>query len=743
MTPILFAIESCGDAIEAAAAIAAVRAQGATAEIAWFGPAARLDDAVALGLPQPVHAYAPDAGVGEARAELARFVSQLLARPWRAVVTVGHGPLAVALGHAALAVHVPVARLVAGLRTHAPRDERDAARRAADLAASLWFGDSDARRHELFHDGVDIARLQATGSLLAEALASRLPRIADAVVVAWERPLEALVALDRLCAIAAAVAPRAVRVLPTRGAAGLPAMRGELPANVELAPADGPVAQLDELLAAAAIATDSVGHQRLAMAAGAPCVVAAADGVLADALAHGVVHVAGDAGAELGAACARALHGPRPARLDAAGAAARFATALLAATTGDGLPARVLLPSDGDCTGRTLGAAEAILAADAIRRGTLNSTRGVYVATLEKRFAAWLGRKHAIACASGSAAMHCAIAALRLQAGDEVVTTPITDMGALTPILYEGGVPVFADVDPATLNVTAATIAAQLTPRTRAIVVTHLFGRPADLDAIVALAHARGLPLVEDAAQGFGATWRGRKVGCHGAIAAFSLQQGKHITTGEGGIVVTDDDELARRVFLFVNKAWGYGDKKPDHYFPALNYRMTELQGAVATAQLPRLDAVVQARRQVAAALRAGLADVPGLALPDDPAHGEHAWWKFAFRVDAEAVPGGAVALGQRMQQAGVACVPRYVQKPAFECELFRDWSRSPITSLPLAQNPRARGAQPLFRREDYPGAIRGLEQVVVLPINERYEHKHVDHVCAAIRAGVGALQHA
>ena len=108
-----------------------------------------------------------------------------------------------------------------------------------------------------------------------------------------------------------------------------------------------------------------------------------------------------------------------------------------------------------------------------------------------------------------------------------------------------------------------------MTERTRAIIVTHLFGRTCDMTAILELAEQRGLPVIEDAAQAFGATFEGRQAGTLGKLAAFSLQQGKHITTGEGGIVCTDDDELARRLFLFVNKAWGYGDAKPDHYFPA------------------------------------------------------------------------------------------------------------------------------------------------------------------------------
>jgi dTDP-4-amino-4,6-dideoxygalactose transaminase len=736
----LFAIGSCGDGLVVGAAVAALRTAGAACEIAWFGDDARLADACAVGLPAPERRAAPSAGDAAQRcAEAATFAATLLAAPWRAVVTCGHDAFAQAIGGAAAAIGLPVVRLQAGLRNHAVDGQRDAARRRADHAASMWLCDGDAERHELVREGAAPAKVQAIGSLLADAIAGRKLPAGDAIVCAFEHvgPDAAATVRAQIAELVQGCAPRPIQVVAAPAAA-----RG----NGAAAWVDGGAdASLRALLAAACVVTDSVGCQRLARAAGVPCVVAAEAGPLASAVAAGAVHVASAATGGLVAAVGRALAATRPAAAPP-GALVRLRDLLLAeaAPSPASAPApAVALPSDGDASGRTLGAEEALLAADAIRRGTLNSTRGTYVTTFEQRFARWLGRKHAIACASGSAAMHCAIAALRLQPGDEVVTTPITDMGALTPICYEGGVPVFADVDPATLNVTAATIAAQLTPRTRAIVVTHLFGCPADLDGITALARERGLPVIEDSAQAFGATWRGRRVGTFGALAAFSLQQGKHITTGEGGIVATDDDALARRLFLYVNKAWGYGDKKPDHYFPALNYRLTELQGAVAVAQLPKLDGVVAARRAVAARLAAELAEVPGLRLPGDPANGTHAWWKFAFRVDDDAVAGGAVALGQRMQQAGVACVPRYVQKPAFECELFRDWSASPVTFMPMQYNPRRDAPQPLFRRADYPGAVRGLEQVIVLPINERYDERHIHHVAATIRAAVGALQHA
>src|SRR3954452_2871004 len=279
------------------------------------------------------------------------------------------------------------------------------------------------------------------------------------------------------------------------------------------------------------------------------------------------------------------------------------------------------LPSDQDASGRTLGDEEIALLAAAIRSGTLTSTKGDFVKQLENRWTALGGVQHAHACSHGSAAIHCAVAAINPEPGDEIVTSPITDMGALTPILYQGAIPVFADVDPATCNVTPETVEQAISGRTRAVIVTHLFGNPCDVSAIVRLCRPRGIAVIEDCAQAFCARQAGKPVGTIGDIGCFSLQQGKHITTGEGGLVVTNEPKYARRMFLFINKAWGYGDAQPDHYFLALNYRMTELQGAVALAQLPKLDGVVESRVRTALELTSRLVGLPGIEAPRVDSH--------------------------------------------------------------------------------------------------------------------------
>jgi dTDP-4-amino-4,6-dideoxygalactose transaminase len=400
-------------------------------------------------------------------------------------------------------------------------------------------------------------------------------------------------------------------------------------------------------------------------------------------------------------------------------------------------PTPLKLPSDQDASGRTLGAEEIELVSEAIRSGTLTSTKGSFTKTLERDFAALIGARHAYACASGTAAIHCAVAAIDPEPGDEIVTTPITDMGALTPILYQGAIPVFADVDPRTCNVTARSIEARLSPRTKAIVVTHLFGNPCEMEDILTLAHRRGIPVIEDCAQAFLAQSSGRTVGTLGAIGCFSLQQGKHITTGEGGFVTTDSADYARRMFLFINKAWGYGDTKPDHTFLALNYRISELQGAVALAQLAKLAEVVRIRRGMAERLTKALEGVDGISVPWVAAQNSHVYWKYCLRVDSGILPGGPPALAAALKDYDVASVPRYIQKPAFECEIFREQRTFGRSRFPFSL---AHPDAVHYARDRFPGTYQALEGVLVLPWNERYTEEHVDYLASSIRQAAARL---
>ncbi len=403
----------------------------------------------------------------------------------------------------------------------------------------------------------------------------------------------------------------------------------------------------------------------------------------------------------------------------------------------DARPA-LALPSDQDASGRSLGDDELAALADVIASGTLTSTKGKHVAALEHAVAERLGVAAAIATSSGTAAVHAAIVACDIEPGDEVITTPVTDFGALAPILAQGAIPVFADVDPTSLLVTPETVEAVWSERTRAVVVTHLFGATCDLDGFARLCSDRAAMLIEDAAQAWLSESRGKVAGSVGDIGCFSLQQGKHLTTGEGGMVVTDNADFARRMRLWVNKGWPYGEPNPDHEFLALNSRLSELQGAVGLVQFRKIDAMVD--RRIATAQRAveRLRDVAGIRTPVvDPAD-RHTYWKLALDVDPDVVPGGPIALAGELRLEGIQSAPRYVQRPAFALRVFAEQrtfgsSRWPFT---LAR-PEAIDYAP----SRFVGTYAGLDRVLVLSWNERYDERDADNVASAVASAVDRLR--
>ena len=392
------------------------------------------------------------------------------------------------------------------------------------------------------------------------------------------------------------------------------------------------------------------------------------------------------------------------------------------------------LPSDANATGRSFGQEEMDELKKVIDSGVLNCTKGTAVLEFEKRFAALMGMPFCKTTTSGTAAIHTAVTAVDPEPGDEIISTPITDMGAITPILYQAAIPVFADVDPLTYNVTAATIAKKITRRTKAVIVTHLFGNPCDMEAIMALCKPKGIKVIEDCAQAYLCNFKGKPVGTFGDIGCFSLQQGKHMTTGEGGMVVTHDAALGRRMKLFIDKAWGYGDPTPDHYFLALNYRMTELVGAVALAQLAKLPHMVDQRKRMAADLTALIAGIPGVHAPTVTKGGDHVFWKYPLRIDSKIIHGGADKFGAGLKEAGVFCAPRYIQKPAFECQVLRDKVTFGKSKFPYEGEHRKGEPAIVYDALETPGTMEALAGVVVLPWNEKYEPKHVEFLGGVIR---------
>jgi perosamine synthetase len=256
------------------------------------------------------------------------------------------------------------------------------------------------------------------------------------------------------------------------------------------------------------------------------------------------------------------------------------------------------------------------------------SSTGKYIEQFEAAFARFCGTKHAISCCNGTVALHLALMALGVGPGDEVIVPTLTFVSTANAVTYCGARPVFVDSEPRTWNLDPESVEEKITPRTKGIIVVHLFGHPADMNPIVAIAQRRGLFVVEDAAQSHGAEYEGRKVGSIGDVAAFSFYGNKIITTGEGGMVVTHDDALAGKARQFK----GYGMEPGRHYwYPVIgyNYRMTNLAAAIGVAQLERVEWHLERRREVASWYRDCLQGIDSVAWQITTEWAKHVWWMF------------------------------------------------------------------------------------------------------------------
>jgi len=292
---------------------------------------------------------------------------------------------------------------------------------------------------------------------------------------------------------------------------------------------------------------------------------------------------------------------------------------------------------------------------ECVRTGWISS-EGPFVARLEEGMAQRMGRRHAIAVCNGSAALDAAVAALRLQPGDEVILPAHTIISCAAAVVRAGAVPVLADCDPLTWNVTVAGVAACITPRTRAIMAVHIFGLPAPMQGILALAEKHGLLVIEDAAEAIGQTCQGKPCGGLGTISCLSFYPNKLVTTGEGGMILTDDDELAERCRSLRNLC--FQKRRFIHEELGWNFRMSNLQAAVGVAQLERLDEFLLRKREIGALYDKLLAGTPGLQLPlAKTPDADNLYWVYGVVLD-DAVPFDADEAMARMAKAGVGTRP-------------------------------------------------------------------------------------
>jgi perosamine synthetase len=264
-------------------------------------------------------------------------------------------------------------------------------------------------------------------------------------------------------------------------------------------------------------------------------------------------------------------------------------------------------------------------------KGAWVSSEGPFVERFEQEFAARVGRKHGIAVCNGSAALDAAVLALEIGPGTEVILPTFTIISCASAVVRAGATPVVVDSDPRTWNMDVTQIEDRICSRTRAIMVVHIYGLPVDMEPVMALAEKHGLLVIEDAAEVIGQTYMGKPCGGFGDISTFSFYANKHVTTGEGGMIVTDDDGLARRCRDLRNLCF-LPHKRFIHEELGWNYRMSNVQAAIGLAQLEKLDTHVARKRRMGRRYAALLADVPGLVLPlPSTSYAENIYWVYGL----------------------------------------------------------------------------------------------------------------
>jgi len=342
-------------------------------------------------------------------------------------------------------------------------------------------------------------------------------------------------------------------------------------------------------------------------------------------------------------------------------------------------------------------------AVEVLRSGML--AQGKRVAEFEERFAAMTGARHAIACANGTCALQLAYEPL-FEPGDEVLVPAWGYVATASMIVARGGVPVFCEACPVTYNINPADAARRITERTTAIAATHLYGNPVDINAIEGLAVEHGLHVIYDAAQAHLATYNGSGLGAYGDAVTYSFYPTKNMTTGEGGMVTTNDDELAKKIRML--RSHGESQKYV-HDIVGYNYRMTDLEGAIGDSQLRRLPGLTERRRDNARALDAMLAEIDGLHAPTVTEAGVHAYHLYAVRMDQDVLSCTRDELCAALKAEGIMTAIHY---------------------------PRPLTRQPLFaaHKTDLPVSDRLAETLFCIPIHPNLSEQDLQSIGEALK---------
>ena len=359
-----------------------------------------------------------------------------------------------------------------------------------------------------------------------------------------------------------------------------------------------------------------------------------------------------------------------------------------------------------------IGEREARYVADCMRSGWISS-EGPYVARFEDAWATYCGADYGVAMSSGTAALFAACDALRLGAGDEVIMPAFTIISCAQAIIATGATPVLVDSDPRTWCMDVAQVAARITPRTRAIMVVHIYGHPVDMDPLRDLARRHNLRIIEDAAEAHGATYRGARTGSLGDVACFSFYANKILTTGEGGMLLTSDAAVAERARSYRNLAFR-PERRFYHTEAGYNHRLTALQAAVGLAQTEEIARRIGRKREIGARYSELLASVRTIETPAEMPWATNVYWMYGIVLD-ERLPFDGAEFASRLAQHGVATRPFFVGMHEQPVLLERG----------------------LFKGDRYPVAERISRRGLYLPSGLTLTDEQIDRVAAAVRGEI------
>jgi dTDP-4-amino-4,6-dideoxygalactose transaminase len=384
--------------------------------------------------------------------------------------------------------------------------------------------------------------------------------------------------------------------------------------------------------------------------------------------------------------------------------------------------------------GKRFGEEEKRMVCEVIDSDMLFYVFGTKVKQMEANLGEMYKMKHTHGCSSGTAAVHIALGSLEIPPGKEVITSSITDMGTITGILYQLLIPRFADINPRTYNMDPQSTEQLISNKTGAIIVVHHAGLPAEMDAFLALGKKYNIPIIEDCAQAWWTTYHGKLVGTMGDVAAFSLNHFKHITTGSGGAVMTNRDDVAANIKLFIDKCYFRDGRKRNPYFLAPNYQMTELQGAVAIAQLKKVQQIVETRYRLGMQLLKGLAQIPGIIPQHVSDNVTYSFFLTVVRLDPTILKCSVDEFCTALTAEGIPNEPHKITggMPTYLYDVFQTHHAFPKSELPFVSLDLKSNVS--YPKGMCPHAELAFEQTFNLSITEFYSDQDIEEMIYAVK---------